>query len=89
MHNNERTTLAKYRIEKAEECLKSATILKDSGDYMSAANRSYYSIFHCIRAVMALDVVLLRFQQVQKIYGIYKKQVECYERIKKQKTFSS
>ena len=55
MLNNDRITLSNYRIEKAEECLKSATLLKDSGDYMSAANRSYYSIFHCIRAVMALD----------------------------------
>ena len=55
MLNEERISLCNYRIEKAESCLKSAKLLKDSGDYTSAANRSYYSIFHAIRAVMALD----------------------------------
>ena len=55
MLNEERVSLCNYRIEKAESCLKSAKLLKDSGDYTSAANRSYYSIFHAIRAVMALD----------------------------------
>lgn len=47
--------LCKYRIEKAYECLKSAVLLKDAGDFMSSANRSYYSIFHAMRAIMALD----------------------------------
>lgn len=55
MLNEERVSLCNYRIEKAESCLKSAMLLKDSGDYTSVANRSYYSIFHAIRAVMALD----------------------------------
>lgn len=50
-----RVSLCNYRIEKAEMCLKSAELLRDSGDYTSAANRSYYAIFHSIRAVMALD----------------------------------
>lgn len=55
MHDENRKTLCKYRIEKAYECLRSASLLKDSGDYTSAANRSYYSIFHAMRAIMALD----------------------------------
>jgi len=55
MLNEERVSLCNYRIEKAEICLESAKLLKASGDYTSAANRSYYSIFHAIRAVMALD----------------------------------
>lgn len=55
MLNEDRISLCNYRIEKAEACLKSAKLIKDSGDYASAANRSYYSIFHAIRAVMALD----------------------------------
>ncbi len=55
MLNEDRISLCNYRIEKAESCLKSAELLKDSTDYTSAANRSYYSIFHAIRAVMALD----------------------------------
>jgi len=55
MFDENRKALCEYRIEKAFECLKSASLLKDSGDYTSAANRSYYSIFHAIRAIMALD----------------------------------
>ena len=47
--------LCKYRIEKARECIKSAEALKLCGDYAFAVNRSYYAIFHSIRAVMALD----------------------------------
>ena len=55
MLDENRISLCKYRIEKAYECLKSAVILKNVGDYTSSANRSYYSIFHAMRAVMALD----------------------------------
>ncbi len=55
MLDENKKDLCKYRIEKAHECLKSAELLKNSGDYTSSANRSYYSIFHAMRAVMALD----------------------------------
>ena len=55
MHNENKIDLCRYRIEKARECLKSAIVLKEVDDYTSSANRSYYSIFHAIRAVMALD----------------------------------
>lgn len=55
MHNENKKALSEYRIEKAYECLKSAILLRDAGDYTSSANRSYYSIFHAMRAVMALD----------------------------------
>ena len=52
---DETKKLCKYRIEKARECIKSAEALKLCGDYAFAVNRSYYAIFHSIRAVMALD----------------------------------
>ena len=55
MFDKNKTDLCEYRLEKAYECLKSAELLKDSADYMSSANRSYYSIFHAMRAIMALD----------------------------------
>lgn len=55
MFDKNKTDLCVYRLEKAYECLKSAELLKDSADYMSSANRSYYSIFHAMRAIMALD----------------------------------
>jgi len=55
MHSENKKDLCKYRIKKAYECLSSAKLLRDSGDYTSSANRSYYSFFHAMRAVMALD----------------------------------
>ena len=48
-------TLAKYRIEKAEECYCDALAAYNNGSYSNAANRSYYCIFHSMRAVLALD----------------------------------
>lgn len=49
--------LANYRMKQAEQCIKSAKVLLDIEDYKGAANRSYYAIFHSMRAVLALDQV--------------------------------
>ena len=43
---------ANYRLEKAHNCLKAAETLLESGAYADSANRSYYCIFHAIRAVL-------------------------------------
>lgn len=50
-----RKDLSQYRLEQAEQCLKSAKILLDSHDYKGAANRSYYCVFHCMRSILALE----------------------------------
>lgn len=50
-----RKDLSRYRLEQAEQCLKSAKILLDSHDYKGAANRSYYCVFHCMRSILALE----------------------------------
>jgi uncharacterized protein (UPF0332 family) len=47
--------LAVFRLHQAKECLQSAKIDVDTDDFKSAANRSYYCIFHAMRAVQALD----------------------------------
>jgi hypothetical protein len=49
--------LSKYRLEQAAQCIKSAQLLLEANDYKGAANRSYYGIFHCMRAVLATDHV--------------------------------
>jgi len=49
--------LSNYRIEKATDSLKEAVTLLNSGQFHGAANRSYYCIFHCMRAVLALEDV--------------------------------
>jgi uncharacterized protein (UPF0332 family) len=47
--------LAKYRIQKASESLNAAKVLIDNGMYAESINRSYYSIFHAVRGLLALD----------------------------------
>ncbi len=47
--------LAKYRLETAKEDLKRAKKAFDEDDYKMALNRSYYAIFHALRAVNSLD----------------------------------
>ncbi len=49
------TDLSKYRFETARSNLNAAKLMLDSHDYKSSINRSYYSIFHALRAVLALD----------------------------------
>ena len=49
------TELSKYRLQTAIEDLDSAIALKEIGQYKSSINRSYYAIFHALRAVTAMD----------------------------------
>jgi uncharacterized protein (UPF0332 family) len=46
---------ARYRIERAKEDLDAAHLLFDAGNYRIANNRSYYAIFHALRAVLVFD----------------------------------
>ena len=47
--------LAIYRIETAKSDLKAAKILFEAGEMRGANNRAYYSIYHAICAIHALD----------------------------------
>lgn len=49
--------LSKHRLEQAKEELEDAKLLYNNNRYKSANNRAYYSIFHSIRAVLALEGV--------------------------------
>ena len=53
MAGNERD-LAEYRIEQAKECLSVAEMMVGKSA-KSSVNRSYYCIFHAMRAVLAFD----------------------------------
>lgn len=57
MQIEEKKALSSVRLEHAEECLAAAKSLLDSGNYKSAANRSYYAVFHGMRAVLAYDEI--------------------------------
>lgn len=47
--------LSKYRFETAEENLEAAMTLLHDRKFKASVNRSYYAIFHALRAVTALD----------------------------------
>lgn len=55
MQGDEKKALSNVRFEHANECLNAAKSLLASSNYKSAANRSYYAIFHAMRAVLAFD----------------------------------
>lgn len=57
MYNNEIKDLAKYRLEQSKENLEEAEALFNIGKYKGANNRAYYSIFHAIKAILALEEI--------------------------------
>ena len=53
-------SLSSVRFDHAKECLSAAKSLLLSENYKSAANRSYYAIFHAMRAVLVFDDIDLK-----------------------------
>lgn len=47
--------LSNYPLDRAKEDIRTAQINIENGLYKGAINRSYYAIFHAIRAVNVLD----------------------------------
>ena len=56
MDNTLVVELARYRLAQAADCLKAAENNLKFELYKDALNRSYYCIFHSIRAVLALEM---------------------------------
>ena len=52
---HDQVQLSQYRMERAKEDIVTAKVNIDNGLYKGAVNRSYYAIFHAIRAVNVLD----------------------------------
>ena len=55
LQDEDKLALSKLRYEHAVECLRAAEALYQADDMKGAANRSYYAVFHAMRAVLALD----------------------------------
>lgn len=55
MYSKELIDLALYRLDKAKADLNDAKKTLELEMFDTAANRSYYAIFHAARAVLALD----------------------------------
>ena len=47
--------LSQYRLERAKEVYRDSETLIKQKSFASSVNRSYYAIFHALRAVTALD----------------------------------
>jgi uncharacterized protein (UPF0332 family) len=52
--------VAKHKLERALDDLESARLLLQSGKYKAANNRAYYSCFHAIDAVLALEPIAFK-----------------------------
>ncbi len=68
--------LSKYRLEKAKEDLEASELMLKNGKFSQSINRSYYAIFHAVRALLALD----RFDS-QKHSGIISYFKQNYVRV--------
>ena len=55
MFSEDVLNLCRYRLSKAEDFLRDAEETLKLEMYETAANRSYYSIFHSVRGLLALD----------------------------------
>ncbi|MBR1629670.1 MAG: HEPN domain-containing protein, partial [Lachnospiraceae bacterium] len=55
--DDQRIALSHYLMDKAYHCLLAAKGNVRDEEYTSAANRSYYAIFHSMRGILALDGV--------------------------------
>ena len=77
------TALSAHRFGRAREELQTAELLLHNASFRSSINRSYYAIFHAIRAVNALDGfdsskhsgVIAHFNQQYVKTGVFGKEI--------------
>lgn len=73
---------AKYRLERAKEDLLDAEIGYKNGRYLNANNRAYYSIFHAIKAVLAIERVdFKKHKDVLAYFNQYYIKTEIFPKI--------
>ena len=63
--------LSKIRLQKSQKCYLSAIQDARDGDYDSANNRAYYSMYHAIRSLLALEGV--DFKKHSQTIGYFNK----------------
>jgi len=51
----EKQTLVKYRLDRANESIKAAQLLFENKLFISAMNRIYYSMFYSVQALLVLN----------------------------------
>lgn len=55
LNDEDRKILVKYQLEKAEDFYAKALRIAQSGDWDTAANRLYYSLYHAASALLLSD----------------------------------
>lgn len=55
MTKEEKSTLIKYRLERADESLRAAQLMLENKLYIPAMNRIYYSMFYAVLALLVLS----------------------------------
>ncbi len=75
MDNKEIEVLARYRLEQSRENLEEAEALFNINKFKGASNRAYYSIFHAIKAILALDQI--DFKKHSSVIAHFNKEYIC------------
>ncbi len=78
--------LSKYRFQSAEEDLNAARTLLEAEQYKASVNRSYYALFHSLRAVTALDEfdsskhsgIIAFFNRAYVKEGVFEKEISKF-----------
>ena len=86
MQESDAKSLSIVRYKHALEDLEAAELLVEKEQYKSAANRSYYSIFHAIRSILAYDGIdskkhsgiISSFQRLYIKTGIFETKLSGY-----------
>ena len=60
--------LPKHRLEQAKENLEEAELLFNCNKFKGANNRAYYSIFHSIKSVLALEPIDFKRHKDVQVY---------------------
>ncbi len=63
--------VARYKLEQAVDDLETAEIVLTAGKYKAANNRAYYSCFHAINAVLAMEPIA--FKKHKDVLGYFNK----------------
>lgn len=70
--DNRRKELSNYRLHQAAESLEAAKNCYDNGFYKNSINRSYYSAFYSIKAVLAYGTI--DFKRHKEVIGYFNKE---------------
>ena len=65
--DNRQKELSDYRLHQAEESLEVAKNCCDKGFYKDSINRSYYSAFYSVKAVLAYGTIDFKFKNNRAI----------------------